>query len=55
MAKDLVTDIALTIFGVLSCVAGFTSHEAFFVIAPLWLLGGFPETFIMRKLKKGGK
>ena len=45
-------DIVLTIFGVLSCVAGFTYHEVFFVIATLVFLGGFPSTPIINKLEK---
>ena len=49
-------DMVLTIIGVLSCVAGFTYHEIFFVIATLFLLGGFPATPIINKLeKKRGK
>ena len=46
------TNIASTFIGVLSCVAGFTCNEVFFVIATFWLLFGFPATFIMSKLEK---
>ena len=56
MSKDLVLDVASTIVGVSSFVAGFAYNDVFFVIAVPFLIVGFPATWILnRREKKEGQ